>query len=104
MPTGEAAGSAASLAGPSAEAAVPRGRIHVKRLLACALVIGVLGLALDLLGWDIGAWFGRLWEAMTGISPAYLALGLALQTAQTTLTALAWLAIVRYAYPAAEIP
>jgi hypothetical protein len=67
-------------------------------------VIGVLWIALNLLGWDVGAWFVRLWEAMTGVSPAYLVLGLALQTAQTTLTAFAWLAIVRYAYPAAEIP
>jgi uncharacterized membrane protein YbhN (UPF0104 family) len=99
-----AAGSAASLAGPSAQAGVPRGHIHVKRLLAWAVVIGVLSIALDLLGWDVGAWFGRLWEALTGVSPAYLFLGLALQTAQTTLFALAWLAIVRYAYPAAEIP
>jgi uncharacterized membrane protein YbhN (UPF0104 family) len=41
---------------------------------------------------------------MTDISLGYLVAGLILQTAQTTLIALAWLPILRYAYPDAEIP
>jgi putative Mn2+ efflux pump MntP len=72
MATDETA--AVSLAGANDQARVP--------LLAWALAIGVLWIALDLLGWEVGAWFGRLWEAMTGVSPGYLVLGLALQTAQ----------------------
>jgi uncharacterized membrane protein YbhN (UPF0104 family) len=41
---------------------------------------------------------------MTEISLGYLVAGLAAQTIQTTFTALAWLPILRYAYPHAEIP
>ena len=41
---------------------------------------------------------------MTGISLGYLVAALVAQTAQTTLIAFAWLPILRYAYPDAEIP
>ena len=82
----------------------PRGRLHVRRLVVSALVIGVLWIVVDLFGWDVGKWFDHLWEALTGVSPAYLAAGLALQTVQTICIALAWLAILRYAYPGAPIP
>jgi hypothetical protein len=41
---------------------------------------------------------------MTDISLQYLVAGIVFQTAQTTLTALAGLPILRYAYPDAEIP
>jgi uncharacterized membrane protein YbhN (UPF0104 family) len=88
----------------SARAGLPRGRLHVRRLVASALVIGVLWIVVDLFGWDVGKWFDHLWEALTGVSPGYLAAGLALQTVQTICIALAWLAILRYAYPAAPIP
>lgn len=83
---------------------VPRGRFRVKRLLVAALAIAVIWIVLDLLGWDVGAWFDQLWTTMTGISLGYLVAGLVVQTAQTTLVALAWLPILRYAYPDAEIP
>jgi uncharacterized membrane protein YbhN (UPF0104 family) len=76
----------------------------VKRLVFGAVAIGVLWVAADVFGWDVGAWFGQLWTALTGVSPAYLVLGLALQTVQTTCVALAWLAILRYAFTEAEIP
>jgi uncharacterized membrane protein YbhN (UPF0104 family) len=82
----------------------PRGRIHVKRLAGWAVAIAVLWTAVDLLGWDVGAWFRQLWEAMTGVPPAYIVAGVALQTVQSTFVALAWLAILRYAFPRAEIP
>ena len=79
-------------------------RIRWKRLAVGAVVVAVLWLGLDLLGWDVGAWFADLWDTMTGISLEYLVAGLVMQTAQTTLVALAWLPILRYAYPEAEIP
>jgi uncharacterized membrane protein YbhN (UPF0104 family) len=82
----------------------PRGRFDVKRLLVYALAIVVVGAVLNLLGWDIRGWFNDLWDTMTDISLGYLVAGLIAQTAQTTLVALAWLPILRYAYPEAEIP
>jgi uncharacterized membrane protein YbhN (UPF0104 family) len=80
------------------------GRIRWKRLLVLAAVVVGCAIALELLGWDVGAWFGDLWDAMTDISLGYLLAGLALQTLQTVLTGLGWIAILRYAYPNADIP
>jgi uncharacterized membrane protein YbhN (UPF0104 family) len=99
------------MSGPSDEpmaevltAPVPRGRFHVRRILLWALAIVVVAAVLNVLGWDVRSWFDQLWETMTDISLAYLVVGLVFQTAQTTLIALAWLPILRYAYPEAEIP
>jgi uncharacterized membrane protein YbhN (UPF0104 family) len=75
-----------------------------RRVVLIALAIAAIWLAVDLLGWDVGAWFSDLWDTMTEISLGYLVAGLAAQTIQTTFTALAWLPILRYAYPNAEIP
>jgi uncharacterized membrane protein YbhN (UPF0104 family) len=76
----------------------------VLRLVVATVAIAALAVAADRLGWDVHAWFGQLWTAMTTVPPGYIAAGLALQTAQTTLIALAWCAIVRYAFPAAHVP
>jgi uncharacterized membrane protein YbhN (UPF0104 family) len=85
-------------------APAPRGRFHVRRILAWTLGIAVLAATLDVLGWDVADWLRQLWDVMTDISLQYLVAGIVFQTAQTTLTALAWLPILRYAYPDAEIP
>jgi len=77
----------------------PRGHVHLRRLLIWAVLIVVIGTAADLLGWDIRDWFSNLWDTITGISAAYLIAGVALKTVQTSLTAFAWYAILRYAYP-----
>ena len=81
-----------------------RGRIRWKRLVMALAAVLVTALALDLLGWDVRDWFSQLWDTMSAISLGYLVAGLVAQTAQTTFTALAWLPILRYAYPEAEIP
>jgi uncharacterized membrane protein YbhN (UPF0104 family) len=81
-----------------------RGRFHVRRILVWTLAIAVLAATVDLLGWDVRDWFDQLWDTMTDISLGYLIAGLVMQTAQTTLIAFAWLPILRYAYPDAEIP
>jgi uncharacterized membrane protein YbhN (UPF0104 family) len=81
-----------------------RGRFHWGRILVWALAIVVVAAALNVLGWDIRGWFSELWDTMTDIPLGYLVAGLVMQTAQTTLIALAWLPILRYAYPDAEIP
>lgn len=84
--------------------AAPERRFDVKRVLVWLLAVAVLWAAVDLLGWDVRAWFDQLWDTMTGISLGYVVAGLVAQTAQTTLVALAWLPILRYAYPHVEIP
>jgi uncharacterized membrane protein YbhN (UPF0104 family) len=81
-----------------------RGRFDFKRILVYALAVVVVGAALNLLGWDLRGWFNELWDTMTDISLGYLVAGLVVQTAQTTLIAFAWVPILRYAYPDAEIP
>jgi uncharacterized membrane protein YbhN (UPF0104 family) len=81
-----------------------RGRFNVGRILLWAVAIVVLGAALNFLGWDIRAWLNDLWDTMSDISLGYLVAGLTFQTAQTVFVALAWLPILRYAYPDAEIP
>ena len=78
----------------------PQRRSRVWRIVFWALLIVVIGAAADLLGWDIRGWFEDLWDTITQISAAYLVAAVALKTVQTTLTAFAWYAILRYAYPA----
>jgi hypothetical protein len=56
------------------------------------------------LGVDIGAWIGGMWDSLQTVSAKYLIAAVALQTLQTTLTAAAWLQILRAGYPHAEIP
>jgi len=74
------------------------------RVLAWLAGVAILVVVLDVLGVDVAGWFSNLWDAMTAISAGYIVLGLTFQTIQTTLTALAWLFILRAAYPHAEIP
>jgi uncharacterized membrane protein YbhN (UPF0104 family) len=81
-----------------------RGRIRWKRLVLIALAAIVAWVALDLLGWDVAEWFESLWDTMTSISLGYLVAALTMQTVQTAFTALAWLPILRFAYPDAVIP
>jgi uncharacterized membrane protein YbhN (UPF0104 family) len=57
----------------------------------------------DLLGWDLLGWFEEVWDQVTAISLASLIAACAFQTAQTSLTALSWLFILRAAYPKVTI-
>ena len=66
--------------------------------------IALVVLVLQLLGVDVRGWISSFWDALTEVSIGYIVAGLALQTVQTTLTALAWLFILRAGYPQAEIP
>jgi uncharacterized membrane protein YbhN (UPF0104 family) len=66
--------------------------------------IALAVLVLHLLGVDVKGWFADLWDALTGIGIGYLAAGWALQTVQTTLTALGWFFILRAAYSDAPVP
>jgi uncharacterized membrane protein YbhN (UPF0104 family) len=73
-----------------------------RRLLKVGAWIGgiaVTVLVLNLLGVDVRGWFSDLWDVLTGIGVGYLAAGFALQTAQTTLTAVGWYFILRAGFP-----
>jgi uncharacterized membrane protein YbhN (UPF0104 family) len=63
--------------------------------------LAALVLVLELLGVDIVGWLQELWDTLGEISAGYLVAGLLLQTVQTTMTAVAWFAILRAAYPSA---
>lgn len=67
----------------------------------CAVALAVL--VLHLLGVDVGGWFASLWDALTAVDPEDVLMGLGLQTLDTLLSAIAWLAILRAAYPRAGI-
>ena len=58
---------------------------------------------LHVVGVDVEGWLASLWDALTAVDPEYVALGLGLQTLETLLSAIAWLAILRAAYPQAGI-
>jgi uncharacterized membrane protein YbhN (UPF0104 family) len=76
---------------------------HPRRrfLRIAAWVVGTVVVAglLELVGIDVVGGFASLWDAVTEISLGYVILGCLLQGAQTTLTALGWYGILRYAYP-----
>src|SRR5215212_9124488 len=52
--------------------------------------VAVVVVVLNLLGVDVRGWLSELWDALSEISARYLVAGWAVQTIQTTLTALAW--------------
>jgi uncharacterized membrane protein YbhN (UPF0104 family) len=70
-----------------------------------AWLAGILAavLVLRLLGVDILGWLDSVWEALTGIGLGYLVAGWAVQTVQTTLTALGWYYILRAGFPNAPL-
>ncbi len=77
-------------------------RSRARRLLKVLAWLGgtaAVLLVLELLGCDISGWFSDLWDTLTSISLAYIVPALALQTVQTSMTALAWYFILQAAYP-----
>jgi uncharacterized membrane protein YbhN (UPF0104 family) len=64
-----------------------------------ALVFAVL----DAFGVDVMGWLAGLWDALREVSGWYLILGIVLRSAQTLLNAVAWLFILRAAYPHAAV-
>jgi uncharacterized membrane protein YbhN (UPF0104 family) len=73
-----------------------------KRILKIAAwIVGLVAVlvVLHLAGVDVWGWISQLWDTLTEISFAYIVLGCIFQGLQTTLTALGWYGILRYAYP-----
>jgi uncharacterized membrane protein YbhN (UPF0104 family) len=80
-----------------------RGR-RLLKIAAWLAVIALVVLVLQLLGIDVRGWISDFWDSLTAISIQYIVAGVALQTVQTTLTALGWWYILRAGFPRAEIP
>ena len=85
-----------SVVAPTVEA--PKSRLRLKRVLVGALIVVVIGAAANLLGWNIRGWFSELWDTISTISLGYLIAAVTLKTVQTSLTALGWYYILRFAY------
>jgi uncharacterized membrane protein YbhN (UPF0104 family) len=70
-----------------------------------AWLVGVIVVVavLQALGVDVRGWLSSVWDALTEISAQYLIAGWAVQTVQTTLTAVAWYFILRAGFPRAPI-
>jgi uncharacterized membrane protein YbhN (UPF0104 family) len=64
-----------------------------------ALIVVVIGALANLLGWDLRGWFHSLWQTITTISIGSLIAGIVLMIVQTSTTAYAWYAILKFAYP-----
>ncbi|HEX5711782.1 MAG TPA: lysylphosphatidylglycerol synthase domain-containing protein [Solirubrobacterales bacterium] len=78
-----------------------------RRLARIALWIGGVALlvfVLDLLGVPAGEWISDLFRKVGDVPPWAIVAGIALETAQTSLAALAWFGILRAALPRAQIP
>ena len=89
------------------EARLERARSRASRLLRIALwTAGIAGLLviLDLLGVPVLDWLRTLFKKVAEVPLSAVFAGITLETLQTTLAALAWFAILRAAFPRAEIP
>jgi uncharacterized membrane protein YbhN (UPF0104 family) len=86
-----------------APATRPGRQVHWKHRLGFVLALVVAGSVANLLGWDIPGWFQRLWDVISGISPVYLLGGIALITLQAVMMSFAYLRILRFAYPQAQV-
>jgi glycosyltransferase 2 family protein len=89
---------AAVSAGPVAPER-PSKRRRVVKIVSWVVGLVVLLALLHLAGVDVWGWLSQLWDAVTEITFLYIVLGCIFQAAQTTLTALGWYGILRYAYP-----
>lgn len=85
-----------AVAAPPAADPPQRKLLRIAAWLVGTLVVLV---ALRLAGIDVWGWFQQLWDTLTEISIGYVILGCFFQGLQTTLTALGWYGILRYAYP-----
>ena len=88
---------AAVSAGPVAPER-PSKRRRVAKIVSWIVGLVVLLALLHLAGVDVWGWLSELWDTVTEISFFYIVLGCLFQAAQTTLTALAWYGVLRYAY------
>ena len=77
----------------------PSKRRRIIKIVSWILALVVLLVVLHLAGVDVWGWLTELWDTVTEISLGYVILGCIFQGLQTSLTALGWYGILRYAYP-----
>jgi uncharacterized membrane protein YbhN (UPF0104 family) len=77
----------------------PSKRRRIIKIVSWILALVVLLVILHLAGVDVWGWLTELWDTVTEISLGYVVLGCIFQGLQTSLTALGWYGILRYAYP-----
>jgi uncharacterized membrane protein YbhN (UPF0104 family) len=83
--------------------AKPNPRRRLLRVAAWILGVATLIAVLDLLGVPASEWIDELLDKLGDIPPWALVVAVVLQTAQTTLAALAWFGILRAALPGAGV-
>jgi uncharacterized membrane protein YbhN (UPF0104 family) len=81
----------------------PSRRRRIVKVVAWLIGVAMVVLVLNLLGVDVRGWLSSVWDALTDISLGYLLAGWAVQTVQTTLTALPWYFILRAGFPRAPL-
>jgi uncharacterized membrane protein YbhN (UPF0104 family) len=81
----------------------PSRRRRLVKVAAWLIGVALVVLVLNLLGVDIRSWLSDVWDALNDISFQYLVAGWAVQTVQTTLTALAWYFILRAGFPRGRV-
>jgi uncharacterized membrane protein YbhN (UPF0104 family) len=89
---------------PGAPPPAQKRYLETRRLVYWGVGLIVAGALAQLLGWDVGSWCEALWDAMRGISPAYVLAGVTAGFVQTTSTAVGWWSILRYGFPYASVP
>jgi uncharacterized membrane protein YbhN (UPF0104 family) len=80
---------------------------RARRLRKVAGWLGTVAVAIvicQLLGVDVTGWLSDMWDTLSEIALRYLVIGWALQTVQTTLTALGWYFILVAGHPTAQVP
>ncbi len=77
----------------------PSRRRRILKIVSWVVGLVVLLAVLHVAGVDVWGWITELWDTLTEISLLYILLGCVFQALQTTLTALGWYGILRYAYP-----
>jgi uncharacterized membrane protein YbhN (UPF0104 family) len=77
----------------------PSRKSRLGKVVAWLAGIALALLVLNLLGVDVAGWLSELWDALSAVEIQYLIAGWALQTVQTTMTALAWYFILRAGFP-----
>jgi uncharacterized membrane protein YbhN (UPF0104 family) len=91
--------SEATVAAGSVEPDPVSKRRRVAKIVSWIVGLVLLLVILRLLGVDVWGWLNELWDSVKSISVVYIVLGCIFQCLQTTLTALGWYGILRYAYP-----
>src|SRR5262245_60207208 len=89
---------AAAAPSPAAPQEVPKRR-RVVKIVSWIVGLVLLLVVLEVLGVNVRDWLSNLWDSVKEISFVYIVLGCIFQGLQTTLTALGWYGILRYAYP-----